>query len=163
MSFTFNPFTGNLDYYKTGVGSYTFSLPLSVDVSDNVSITQATTSTDGYLDSTDWNTFNDKEPAVTKGNLTETTSSVLTVTGGTGAIIGSGVTIEVEQADTSNSGYLSSTDWNIFNDKVDESTTVSDTDTVDLTLSTYDITADVNYQDSDTIDFSDDASGYLQQ
>jgi len=30
------------------------------------------------------------EPALTKGNLTEATSSVLTITGGTGAVIGSG-------------------------------------------------------------------------
>lgn len=57
------------------------------------------------------------EPTVAKGNLTETVSSVLSITGGTGAIIGSGVTIEVDQADISNNGYLSSTDWNTFNSK----------------------------------------------
>ena len=77
----------------------------------------ATTSQNGYLTSTDWNTFNNKEAALTKGNLTETTSSVLTITGGTGAIIGSGTTIRVKQATTSVSGYLSSTDWNTFNNK----------------------------------------------
>ena len=43
--------------------------------------------------------------------------------------------------------------------KTTESTTVSDTNTVDLTLTTYDITADVLYQNSTTIDLSDDASG----
>lgn len=57
------------------------------------------------------------EPTLTKGNLTETTSSVLTITGGTGAVIGSGTTIQVGQATTSTSGYLSSTDWNTFNGK----------------------------------------------
>lgn len=59
-----------------------------------------------------------KEPTLTKGNLTETTSSVLTITGGTNAVIGSGVTIEVDQADASNDGYLSSSDWITFNTKV---------------------------------------------
>jgi hypothetical protein len=57
------------------------------------------------------------EPALTKGNLTESTSSVLTITGGTGAVIGSGTTIQVAQASGSVSGYLSSTDWTTFNNK----------------------------------------------
>lgn len=73
----------------------------------------------GLLTSADWSTFNAKEPAVTKGNLTEATSSVLTITGGTGAVIGgSGTTIQVKQATTSQSGYLSSTDWTTFNNKI---------------------------------------------
>lgn len=54
---------------------------------------------------------------LTVGNLTETSSSILTITGGTGAVVGSGTTIAVSQATTSTSGYLSSTDWNTFNDK----------------------------------------------
>lgn len=62
--------------------------------------------------------LNAKEGTLTKGNLTEATSSVLTITGGTGAIIGSGVTIEIDQADSSNDGYLSSSDWSTFNAKL---------------------------------------------
>ena len=58
-----------------------------------------------------------KEPTVTKGNLTESTSSILTIGGGTNSVIGSGVTIQVKQAATAQSGYLSSTDWNTFNNK----------------------------------------------
>jgi len=57
------------------------------------------------------------------GNLTETTSSVLTITNGTDSVIGTGTTIEVDQADTTNGGYLSSTDWNTFNNKVSNVTT----------------------------------------
>ena len=72
----------------------------------------------GLLTSTDWSTFNAKEPAVTKGNLTEATSSVLTITGGSSAVIGSGTSIQVKQANTSQSGYLSQTDWNTFNNKI---------------------------------------------
>ena len=56
-----------------------------------------------------------KEPTLTKGNLSELTSSVLTIAGGTNAVIGSGTTITVAQANTSNAGYLSSGDWNTFN------------------------------------------------
>jgi hypothetical protein len=83
----------------------------------SIQVKQATTSVSGYLSSTDWNTFNNKQAALTTGNLTETTSSVLTITGGTGAIIGSGLTVQVKQATTSVSGYLSSTDWTTFNNK----------------------------------------------
>jgi hypothetical protein len=71
----------------------------------------------GALSFADWTTFNSKEPALTKGNLTEATSAVLTITGGTGAVIGTGTTIQVSQADASASGFLSSTDWNTFNNK----------------------------------------------
>jgi hypothetical protein len=92
------------------------SAPLSV-ASGTLSISQANTTTNGYLSSADWNTFNNKEPTVTKGNLTEATSSVLTITGGTGAVIGSGASILVKQSGTTQSGYISSTDWNTFNNK----------------------------------------------
>lgn len=77
----------------------------------------ASGSQDGYLTSTDWSTFNGKQNALTLGNLTETASSILTITGGTGAIVGSGLTIQVAQASGSTSGYLSSTDWTTFNNK----------------------------------------------
>jgi hypothetical protein len=61
--------------------------------------------------------LNGKEPTLTKGNLTETVSSILTITGGTTAVIGSGTTIQVAQSSGSTSGYLSSTDWTTFNNK----------------------------------------------
>jgi hypothetical protein len=51
------------------------------------------------------------------GNLIEATSSVLTITGGTGAVIGSGTSIQVKQASSTVSGFLSSTDWSTFNSK----------------------------------------------
>ena len=82
-----------------------------------IGITQATTSTNGYLSSTDWNTFNGKQSALTLGNFTEATSSVLTITGGTGSVIGSGTSIQVKQASSTVSGFLSSTDWTTFNSK----------------------------------------------
>jgi hypothetical protein len=82
-----------------------------------LTIDQSNTTTDGYLSSTDWNTFNGKQDALTFGDLTESTSNILTITGGTGAVIGSGSSIEVQQATNLVDGFLSSTDWNTFNNK----------------------------------------------
>jgi hypothetical protein len=72
----------------------------------------------GALSSTDWSAFNGKQNALSFGNLSEATSSVLTITGGTGVLVGSsGCSIEVKQANASQSGYLSATDWAAFSGK----------------------------------------------
>ena len=52
-------------------------------------------------------------------------------------------TASITQADTDTDGYLSFIDWDLFNDKITESTTISDSDRIDFTLTTYDITADI--------------------
>jgi hypothetical protein len=57
--------------------------------------------------------------SITPADLTEATSSVLTITGGTDAVLGSGTTIQVKQAGSSQNGFLSSTDWTTFNSKQD--------------------------------------------
>jgi len=123
---TYNNTTGVLNvptYTLAGLGgisltSLSGSAPITYNSSTGaIGITQATTSTDGYLSATDWNTFNGKQSALTIGNLTEATSSVLTITGGTGAVIGSGTSIQVKQASSTVSGFLSSTDWSTFNNK----------------------------------------------
>jgi len=44
--------------------------------------------------------------------------NILTITGGSGAVIGSGTSIQVSQSSGSQSGYLSSTDWSTFNNKL---------------------------------------------
>jgi hypothetical protein len=41
----------------------------------------------------------------------------LTITGGTDAVLGTGTTIQVKQAGSSQNGFLSSTDWTTFNSK----------------------------------------------
>jgi hypothetical protein len=48
----------------TAVAAATISAPLNYSAG-TLSITQSNTSTDGYLSSTDWNTFNNKQPAGT--------------------------------------------------------------------------------------------------
>jgi hypothetical protein len=64
-------------------------------------------------------TYNSSTGAIgiTGANLTEATSSVLTITGGTGALL-SAASIEVRQASGSQNGFLSSTDWTTFNSKL---------------------------------------------
>ena len=103
--------TTGTDFGITSVGS-TITLNLPVASATNT----------GKLSSTDWSTFNNKQNALSFGNLTETVSSILTITGGTGAVIGSGTTIQVSQAGASTSGFLSSTDWNTFNNKLSPGT-----------------------------------------
>lgn len=91
------------------------------DLSANrtLSISQANTTTNGFLSSTDWNTFNNK------GNGTVTSVSALTL-GTTGTDLSSSVatgtttpviTLNVPTASATNRGALSSTDWSTFNNK----------------------------------------------
>jgi hypothetical protein len=97
---------------SVGVTSVTGTAPIasSGGATPAISISQATTSTNGYLSSTDWNTFNGKQPAGTYVTSVGATSPV-TSTGGTTP------TIAMPAATTSVSGYLTSTDWNTFNNK----------------------------------------------
>lgn len=59
----------------SGVTSVTASAPLSSSggTTPNISISQATTSTNGYLSSTDWNTFNNKANSGANSNITSLT------------------------------------------------------------------------------------------
>ena len=61
-----------------------------------LSLALASTTTTGALSNTDWNTFNSKQAALTIGNLTGTADQV-NVSGGSGAIIGSGVSLSLPQ------------------------------------------------------------------
>ena len=79
-------------------------------------IPTASATATGLLSSANWSVFNNKQPAITPGSLTESTSSVLTITGGASALLAA-TTIQVKQATTSTAGYLSSADWNTFNGK----------------------------------------------
>jgi hypothetical protein len=82
----------------------------STNAVNTVPIRQSSTSSNGWLSSTDWNTFNNKQPAGTY---------VTSVTG-TAPVVSSGGTtpaISMAAATTSVNGYLTSTDWNTFNNK----------------------------------------------
>lgn len=51
------------------------------------------------------------------GNLTDAGTDGITITNGVGAVLGTGTSISQHVADTTHNGYLSSTDWNTFNNK----------------------------------------------
>jgi hypothetical protein len=61
---------------------------------------KASATLDGFLSSTDWNTFNNKQDALTIGDLT---SSDISVTGGTGAVIGTGTSLTINKGDLTSS------------------------------------------------------------
>jgi len=75
-----------------------------------ISMAAANTTTNGYLTSTDWNTFNGKQAAGTYVNSVSATAPI-TSTGGVTP------TIAIPVASGSANGYLSSTDWTTFNNK----------------------------------------------
>jgi hypothetical protein len=107
------------------VTSVSTTSPLSVTnptTTPALSISAATTSTDGYLTSTDWTTFNSKQPA----------GSYLTTVTADSPLSGSGTSgshLTISAASTSTNGYLTSTDWNTFNSKGSGTVTTSGTPT----------------------------------
>jgi hypothetical protein len=77
--------TGLLYGNGTAIAAATVSAPLTYSAG-TLAITQATTSTNGYLSSTDWNTFNNKQPAGTYVTSVTGTSPVASSGGTTPAI-----------------------------------------------------------------------------
>lgn len=118
---------GASKYYGTNASSTKgfYSVPvIGLGITNGLSITSqllslglSSSTTTGALSSTDWNTFNNKSPSFSVGNLTDVGTDGILVTGGTGAVVGSGTSIAQHVSDTTHSGYLSSTDWNTFNGK----------------------------------------------
>lgn len=224
-SSTYSSSTGVLNvptYTLAGLGgisltSLSATTPLSYNSITGVFSIQAADSThNGYLSSTDWNTFNNKQSALTFGNVT---GSDFSITGGTGAVVGSGLSLalaivnsntyatntflkfsvnnkglvtsasvvgsadiisalgytpynstnpsnyislgalsatsplsynsltgafSISQSTTSSNGYLSSTDWNTFNNKQNALgyTPVPNTRNLTINGTTYDLSAD---------------------
>lgn len=106
---------GTISTSTTGVsiGSGTNA---TVGPNTTVNIQTASGSQPGLLSATDWGTFNGKQSALTIGDLSTTTTGI-SLSGNTGAVIGSGATINIQTASTSLAGLLSSADWNTFNGK----------------------------------------------
>jgi hypothetical protein len=131
------------------VSSVTGTAPVvsSGGLNPAISMAAANTSTNGYLTSTDWNTFNSKQPAGTyvtsvavassngfagtsSGGATPTLTLTTSISGiiyGNGTALAAATisaplgysagTLSITQAGTASNGYLSSTDWNTFNNK----------------------------------------------
>ena len=110
------------------------------DSSNNVNtvpIRQSSASSNGWLSSTDWSTFNGKQPAGTY---------VTSVTG-TAPVVSSGGTtpaISMAAATGSVNGYLTSTDWTTFNNKSPAAGSSSITTVGTITSGTWNGTAIAN-------------------
>lgn len=101
---------GSITLANTGVTSVTATSPVasSGGTTPVISMAAASGTTNGYLTSTDWTTFNSKG----NGTVTSVTAtSPVASTGGTTPVI------SMPAANTTTSGYLTSTDWNTFNSK----------------------------------------------
>lgn len=83
----------------TNTGDVTLGTASGLSLSGQIlSLALSSTSTTGALSSTDWNTFNGKQNLLTLGNLTSAVTTNLSVSGGTGSIIGSGVVLTLTGA-----------------------------------------------------------------
>ena len=90
------------------------SAPLSI-ASNTISISQASGLTNGYLSSGDWTTFNNKQPSGSYVITSRTINTNAPLQGG--GDLSADRTLSITQSGASADGYLSSTDWNTFNNK----------------------------------------------
>jgi hypothetical protein len=111
-----NGLTKAAQYLSAGTAGTDFAISSATDT-HTFNLPTASASNRGALSSADWSTFNGKQNALTTGNLTDVGTDGITVTGGTGSVIGSGTSIAQQKADATHNGYLSSTDWSTFNGK----------------------------------------------
>lgn len=118
-----------------GVTDVTATAPLSSSggSTPDISMHAAGSADDGYLTSSDWNTFNDKQDLLISGTNIKTVNSTSLLGSGDVSV---GVTnintfsplastggatpyLSISEASASGDGYLNATDWSTFNGKQD--------------------------------------------
>ena len=109
-----NGLTDQVQFFQVGTSGTDFNIS-SVTDTHTFNLPTASATNRGALSSSDWSTFSGKQNALTIGNITDVGTDGITITGGTNAIIGSGVSISQQVANATQNGYLSSTDWVTFN------------------------------------------------
>ena len=67
--------SGDISVVSSLNGTSPINASVGIGGSGNISINQATTSNNGYLSSTDWNTFNGKQPTLVSGTNIKTINS----------------------------------------------------------------------------------------
>jgi len=113
---TLNTLTALTQTFATGTAGTDFGIS-SATSTHTFNLPTASATNRGALSSADWSTFDGKQNALSFGNLTAAGTDGIAVTGGTGAVIGAGTSIAQQAASTTLNGYLTSTDWNTFNNK----------------------------------------------
>lgn len=88
-----------------------------------LSIAQVTSTTNGYLTSTDWTTFNNKQPAGSYAVTSRAINTTAPLSGG--GDLSADRTLSLPVATSAANGYLSSTDWTTFNGKSNTTGTVT--------------------------------------
>jgi hypothetical protein len=126
-----------------------------------ISMAAANTTTNGYLTSTDWNTFNGKSN--TNGTVTSVAALTLGTTGtDLSSTVATGtttpvITLQVPTASATNRGALSAADWTTFNNKTSNTgtvTSVGGTGTVNGLTLTGTVTTSGNLTLGGTLDLS---------
>ncbi len=118
--------SGTAPNWSSSGSAHTLNIPMS-----NASGVAA-----GLLSNTDWNTFNNKLSSVDTGNISNFYLKVRSLFSGAAPITYSGGQIGITQSGSSSNGYLSSTDWNTFNNKATVTGTWSTTGNSGTTLGT---------------------------
>ena len=119
--------------------------PLFSVINKNLNMQQAGENTNGYLTSIDWNIFNNKMDKIPNGtagqvwkmldNYSQGWSTDLQGSGGEANYIKSVISpplnvnsngnLSIQVANTSQIGYLTNTDWNTFNNKINSGTNIN--------------------------------------
>ena len=112
-----NGLTQQVQNLAVGTSGTDFSISSATDT-HTFNLPDASATNRGALTSANWSTFNGKQNALNITNLTDVGTDGITITNGTGCVIGtSAVTIAQQKADATHNGYLSSGDWVNFNGK----------------------------------------------
>lgn len=117
----------------------------------------ASASQDGYLTSANWTTFNSKQNALgyTPANIAgDTFTGAISASNLSGTNTGDETTSSIKTklgaATTSQDGYLTSADWNHFNNKLDSPLPIATASGLTLGIATF-----------DSIEFSDNSAGLI--
>jgi hypothetical protein len=117
-SFVTSVDTGSIsNFYQKVHNLFTASAPITLN-NGQIGISQASGSTNGYLSSSDWTTFNNKLSSVDTSNIAGFYLKVRSLFTASAPITLNNGQIGITQASSTTNGYLSSSDWNTFNNKL---------------------------------------------
>ena len=111
-----NGLTAQVQSFATGTSGNDFAIS-STTATHTFNLPTASAANRGALSSTDWSTFNGKQDALGFTPVTNARTISTTAPLSGGGDLSANRTLSITQASTSTDGYLSSTDWNTFNNK----------------------------------------------